>query len=87
MVLWLRLPAPNTGGTGSSMVGELRSHVPRGTAKQQQQKAYLKKKKRNRAFLGGSVQKNLSASAGDTGFIPHVAEQLSPCAITTEPVL
>ena len=37
--------------------------------------------------------KNLPANAGGHGFepwsgkIPHAAEQLSPCAITTEPEL
>ena len=43
-------------------------------------------------FRGGSVVKNPPASAGDTGSspgqgtkIPHAAEQLSPCATTTEP--
>ena len=29
-------------------------------------------------FPGGSVVKNLPANAGDTGLIPHIAEQLSP---------
>ena len=39
---------------------------------------------------GGAVVKNLPANAGDTGLIPgpgkipHAAEQLSPCATTTE---
>ena len=44
-------------------------------------------------FPGGAVVKNLPA--GDVGsspgpgrsHIPHAAEQLSPCATTTEPVL
>ena len=43
-------------------------------------------------FPGGSVVKNLSANAGDTGSIwsskiPHNAGQLSPSATTTEPIL
>ena len=44
-------------------------------------------------FPGGSVIKNLPASAGDMGLIldlgkiPHAEEQLSPCATTIEPVL
>ena len=42
-------------------------------------------------FPGGAVVKNPPANAGDIGFepwsgkIPHAAEQLSPCATTTEP--
>ena len=45
-----------------------------------------------RDFPRGTVVKNLPANAGDTGSswsgkIPHAAEQLSPCATTTEPVL
>ena len=42
---------------------------------------------------GGTVVKNPPASAGETGSspgpgkIPHAAEQRSPCATTTEPVL
>ena len=46
-----------------------------------------------RGFPGGSVVKNLPASAGVTGSIPgpgkipHASEQLSPCATTIEPVL
>ena len=35
----------------------------------------------------GSAVKNLPASAGDGDLIPHSAEQLSPCAAATEPVL
>ena len=41
-------------------------------------------------FPGGAVVKNLPANAGDTGSspgpgtFPHAAEQLSPCATTTE---
>ena len=44
-------------------------------------------------FPGGAVVKNPPANAGDTGSspgpgrFPHAAEQLSPCATTTEPVL
>ena len=44
-------------------------------------------------FPRGAVVKNPPANAGDTGSspgsgrIPHAAEQLSPCATTTEPVL
>ena len=44
-------------------------------------------------FPGGTVGGNLPANAGDTGSIPdpgrfpHAAEQLSPCATTTEPAL
>ena len=44
-------------------------------------------------FSGGTVVKNPFANAGDTGSIPslgkipHAAEQLSPCATTTEPAL
>ena len=38
-------------------------------------------------FPGGAVVKNPPADGGDTGSIPHAAEQLSPCATTTEPVL
>ena len=47
----------------------------------------------NLGFPGGSVVKNLPASAGDTGSIlwsrkiPHVLEQLSLYATTVEPVL
>ena len=43
-------------------------------------------------FPSGTVIKNLSCSAGDTGSIPgqgksHILQgQLSPCAKTTEPV-
>ena len=42
-------------------------------------------------FPGGSVVKNLPANAGGDGLypwfreIPQAAEQLSPCAIITEP--
>ena len=44
-------------------------------------------------FPGGAVVKNPPANAGGHGFepwsgkIPRAAEQLSPCATTTEPVL
>ena len=43
-------------------------------------------------FPGGAVVKNLPANAGDgfkpwPGKIPNAAEQLSPCATTTEPAL
>ena len=38
-------------------------------------------------FPRGAVVKNLPANAGDTGSIPHAAEQLSPGTTTTEPVL
>ena len=44
-------------------------------------------------FPDGAVGGNLPANAGDTGSIPgpgrfpHAAEQLSPCATTTEPAL
>ena len=42
-------------------------------------------------FPGGAVVKNPPADAGDMGSspgeIPHAAEQLSPCATTTEPAL
>ena len=44
-------------------------------------------------FPGGAVVKNQPAKAGDTGSsrgpgrFPHAAEQLSPCATTTEPAL
>ena len=45
-------------------------------------------------FPGGAGFKNPPANAGDTGLspgrgtkIPHVTEQLSLCATTTEPVL
>ena len=38
-------------------------------------------------FPGGSVVKNLPASGGDLGSIPHAKEQLSLCAPTAEPVL
>ena len=44
-------------------------------------------------FPGGAVVKNPPANAGDmgsdpwSGKIPHAAEQLSPFATTTEPVL
>ena len=43
-------------------------------------------------FPGGTVVKNPPANAGDrfepwSGKIPHAAEQLSPCATTTEPAL
>ena len=48
---------------------------------------------RKLGFPGGPVAKNLPANAGDMGSIPglgtkipHVAGQLNPCAITTEPV-
>ena len=46
-----------------------------------------------KGFPGGTVVKNLPANAEDTGVspwsgkIPHAAEQLSPCATTTEPAL
>ena len=42
-------------------------------------------------FPGGTVVKNPPAHEGDTGLspgpgkIPRAAEQLSPCATTTEP--
>ena len=45
------------------------------------------------ACPGGSVDKNLPANAGGHGFdpwfgkIPRAKEQLSPCAVTTEPEL
>ena len=44
-------------------------------------------------FPGGAVVKNPPANAGDTGSSPgpgrspHATEQLSPCTITTKPVL
>ena len=43
-------------------------------------------------FPGGTVVKNLPANGGHgfnpwSGKIPHDAEQLSPCATTTEPAL
>ena len=44
-------------------------------------------------FPGGAVVKNPPANAGDVGLVPglgryHIAaEQLSPCATTTEPEL
>ena len=44
-------------------------------------------------FPGGPVVKNPPANAGGQGFdpwsgkMPHAAEQLSPCATTTEPAL
>ena len=44
-----------------------------------------------KGFPGGAVVENLPANAGDTGSspwsgkIPHAAEQLGPCATTTEP--
>ena len=47
----------------------------------------------SRDFPGGTVVKNPPAIAGDTGSspgpgkIPQAAEQLSPCATTTEPAL
>ena len=43
-------------------------------------------------FPGGTVVKNPPANEGDMGSspgpgrFPHAAEQLSPCATTTEPV-
>ena len=49
--------------------------------------------KNYRDFPGGAVVKSQPANAGEHGFdpwtgkIPHAAEQLSPCATTTEPVL
>ena len=49
-------------------------------------------KVRERGFPGGAVVENLPANAGHTGSspglgrFPHAAEQLSPCATTTEPV-
>ena len=42
-------------------------------------------------FPGGALVKNPPTNAGGQGFepwsgkIPHAAEQLSPCATTTEP--
>ena len=42
-------------------------------------------------FPGGAVVENLPANAGENGFepwsgrVPHAAEQLGPCATTTEP--
>ena len=55
--------------------------------------AEIGKNSKRRGFPGGSVVKNPPASVGDTGLIPglgrfpHAVEQLSPCAIATEPVL
>ena len=49
--------------------------------------------RKDRDFPGGAVVKNPPANAGDTGSMPgpgrfpHAAEQLSPCATTTEPAL
>ena len=46
-----------------------------------------------RGFPGGAVVENPPANAGNTGSspgaakIPHAAEQLSPCATTSELVL
>ena len=43
-----------------------------------------------RDFPGGTVVKNPCKGHGFkpwSGKIPHAAEQLSPCATTTEPVL
>ena len=54
---------------------------------------YLRLINRRGGFPGGAVVKNPPANAGDTGSkprsgkIPHAAEQLSPCATTTEPAL
>ena len=51
-----------------------------------------KKKKKNRGFTGHSVGKNPPANAADTGSIPGpgrlhiIAEQLSPCLTTTQPM-
>ena len=51
------------------------------------------KKKITGDFPRGLVVKSLPDDAGDTssipdpGIFPHTAEQLSPCATTTEPVL
>ena len=50
-------------------------------------------KKMKRDFPGGTVAKNPPANAGDTGSslgqgrFPHTADQLRPCATTTEPAL
>ena len=48
----------------------------------------------DRDLPGGPVVKNPPSNAGDAGSIPgrgtkipHAAEQLSPCATSTEPVL
>ena len=35
-------------------------------------------------YLGGAVDGNPPASAGDTGSFPHTAEPLGLCATTTE---
>ena len=47
-----------------------------------------------KGFPRGAVVENPPVNAGDTGSfepwsgkIPHAAEQLSPCATTTEPAL
>ena len=60
--------------------------------KEHLQKERAKKKRQKLGgFPGGAVVKNLPAKAGDMGLspgkIPHAAEQLSPCATTTEPAL
>ena len=50
-------------------------------------------KMQEKDFPGGPVVKNLPANTGDTGLIlirgkdPHVTEQLSLCATTTQPAL
>ena len=55
--------------------------------------AEIGKNSKRWGFPGGSVVKNPPASVGDTGLIPglgrfpHAVEQLSPCAIATEPAL
>ena len=55
---------------------------------------FTKRKKENKTTLrglrGGSLVKNLPASAGDiswSGKVPLAAEQQSLCATTTEPAL
>ena len=40
-----------------------------------------------KGFPGGAVVKNPHGFEPWSGKIPHAAEQLSPCATTTEPVL
>ena len=68
-------------------------HKGSGIKSKNQIKASLcSSKKYQRGFPGGAVVKNPPANGGHgfepwSGKIPHAAEQLSPYAITTEPVL
>ena len=69
----------------------MRSTYPKGSHEGQKGMPFPSDQNQSPGFPGGSLVKNLPASAGDTGLIPekilYALEQLNPCATTTEPLL